>query len=295
MPKKMNGMSYKLIAPFYDILASNFVEDAKLWSGLIAEIKQQKESVVIYELGVGTGRVLEQVLDELGSEDKYIGIDISQELVSILDKKIVWWSSKGKTLPQIKTWLLDIRELDTRNNKPKADLIICPYSSLQHLTRKERNKLYKIVYSIAKPKGKFVFDDSTPSLPKIEASSHIVKSYIQPTLIYSDEQLGCYQISNESYPPEKCSHFMGSFISTWDEKEEYQKFTWIVEYWNHSNLNRVIEIHHYYPIPPLQTVLDLGSAGFVNIEVWTDYKRKAEMEKYWETDGTFIIKAVKEE
>lgn len=289
-------MSYKSIAPFYDVLASNFEEDAELWSKLIEEIKQQKGSVVIYELGVGTGRVLEQVLDKLRPEDKYIGIDISQELLSILHNKIVRWSSTGKTLPQIEVWPLDMTKLDTnKTNKPKADLIICPYSALQHLTEKKRNKLYKIVYSILKSKARFVFDDSTPSLPKIKASSDIVKSYIQPIFIYFDEQLGCYQFAKESYPSEKCFHFMGSFISIWDEKEEYQKFTWIVEYWNHSNLNRVIEIHHYYPIPPLQTVLDLGKAGFVNIEVWTDYNRHAETEKYWEADGAIIIKVVKEE
>ena len=76
----MSEINYKSIAPFYDIAASE-KEDAKLWKGLIKEIKHQKnQPLIIYELGIGTGRVLEQLLDELTPEDKYIGIDISKEL-----------------------------------------------------------------------------------------------------------------------------------------------------------------------------------------------------------------------
>jgi len=82
----MIEINYKSIAPFYDIAASE-KEDAKLWKGLIKEIKHQKnQPLIIYELGIGTGRVLEQLLDELTPEDKYIGIDISKELLSILER-----------------------------------------------------------------------------------------------------------------------------------------------------------------------------------------------------------------
>jgi len=285
----MIEINYKSIAPFYDIAASE-KEDAKLWKGLIKEIKHQKnQPLIIYELGIGTGRVLEQLLDELTPEDKYIGIDISKELLSILERKIKRWCTEIGTLPKIEIWSQDMREL-TNKIEPKADLIICPYSTLQHLTWNERKDLYKIVYSILNSKGIFVFDDSTPSLSKIKANSNVIKLWIGPVLIYFDKGLNCYQIVRSPNTSEKYLYTL-SYVSTWDEVKKCQKFTWITEYWNNSNFHRIIQIHYYYPIPPLQTVLDLSKVGFINIEVWTGYGRKSQIN--WETEGTIIIKAVK--
>jgi SAM-dependent methyltransferase len=150
----MGGEYPKSFARFYDLIYHQVRDSVDLDFFLRESCSQNGK---ILEIGVGTGRHFSKALEN--GADIY-GIDISEEMLNILNSKIRREDYYRVSLQDIVDFSFDF----------KFDLIIAPFRVMMHLTDKEDQlKAINNVYNHLNPGGKFIFDVFVPD-PKFLVS-----------------------------------------------------------------------------------------------------------------------------
>jgi ubiquinone/menaquinone biosynthesis C-methylase UbiE len=103
----------------------------------------------IVELGIGTGRISLKLAKEFNKN--IIGIDSSDKMLDILNKKIVKYKLTNKFI---------IKNQDMLNFKLDflPNIIILPFRTIGHFNINDRLKLFKNVYNNLQENGTFIFD-----------------------------------------------------------------------------------------------------------------------------------------
>jgi SAM-dependent methyltransferase len=115
----------------------------------------EKTSGKILEVGVGTGRLF---TDALGSGADIYGLDISEEMLKVLYKKI----------PDDQHFRISLQSITDFAYGHKFDLIVAPFRVIMHLIDKEDQiKALDNVYKHLNINGRFIFDAFIPDLSQI--------------------------------------------------------------------------------------------------------------------------------
>lgn len=139
-------------ARFYDLIYHQLRDDVDLafFQNAIRNTKGK-----ILEVGVGTGRLFTNAL-HMGAD--IYGLDISQSMIDILEKKL------GKD--QFKR--ISRQNIVDFNYDFKFDLIIAPFRVMMHLLDKEEQiKALNNVCRHLNPGGRFIFDAFVPDLKQL--------------------------------------------------------------------------------------------------------------------------------
>jgi len=125
----------------YNIIAQHFSKKRNyIWDDLKNLLQLVEKGDKVLDLGCGNGRVL-KVLKSRRKD--YLGIDFSENLISIARKKY----------PQANFKTADISKSETFNNLGKFDVCFC-VAVLHHFpTRKSQLKLLSNVYKVLKKDG----------------------------------------------------------------------------------------------------------------------------------------------
>ncbi|MEN8906300.1 MAG: GNAT family N-acetyltransferase [Clostridiales bacterium] len=152
--KNMVSDIYKKFAIYYDSYVDHFKEDIPLY------LKYINEDNDVLEIGCGTGRILKPLL---ASNCNVTGIDISEDMLKIANRKLISYINNGK-LDLIK---LDLSDYRIDRNFDRIFISFYTYNYL--LNDKERITFIKNVYSMLKDKGILIIDLFYPrSLKKPE-------------------------------------------------------------------------------------------------------------------------------
>jgi len=136
-------------ARFYDTIYDH-VRDATDHQYFMQKIMEAKGPVL--EIGTGTGRFF---LDALNQGADIYGIDVSPEMIKILENK----------LPEKEHHRLQVQDICTFKLDQKFDLIIAPFRVFMHLLSvEEQRKALNAVYTHLNPGGIFIFDLFIPNL-----------------------------------------------------------------------------------------------------------------------------------
>jgi SAM-dependent methyltransferase len=109
----------------------------------------------ILEIGVGTGRLFTNGLNQ--GADIY-GIDISEEMLAVLKKK----------LQVAHHYRISLQNIIDFNFDFKFDLIIAPFRVIMHLLNKEeQTRAIENVYNHLNKNGRFIFDTFIPDLKQL--------------------------------------------------------------------------------------------------------------------------------
>lgn len=149
---------YKYFSRYYDTIMEDV--DYRRWAWYICDLIESSgvsaESVL--EIGCGTGNVLFE-LEATGKFKKLIGLDLSQEMISIASEKAVNSGSSCRFL------VSDMKEFAFTQ---KFDLVICLFDSLNYLTEvDELKKAVMNVYFTLNDRKLFIFDSIL--MPKIRS------------------------------------------------------------------------------------------------------------------------------
>lgn len=155
---------------FYDCEAKKYYETRKKkwqeWENVLKILEKlsiESRKLRILELGCGSGRFVELLinwlnsLEDVGGKDikiEYVGVDLSKELLKYAEK-IVKSSADGLNVVfEFYQWdMIDFLESEKQEN---YDLVV-GFASIQHLTSwKERLLLMKMVYRVLKYDGSFL-------------------------------------------------------------------------------------------------------------------------------------------
>ncbi|MBR4241391.1 MAG: class I SAM-dependent methyltransferase [Eubacterium sp.] len=140
--------SYNIFAAYYDYLTENIDYDAGF--DFISGILNVNKSKKVIDLACGTGIMSEKLLE---SGFSVIGIDLSQEMLTVADSKL---SSIGGNYSLIKS------EMQNFALSEPADACICCLDSINHLTSEEDVlKTFKNVFCSIRNGGVFIFDVNT--------------------------------------------------------------------------------------------------------------------------------------
>lgn len=139
----------------YEAECAVAMSDAEFWKNVI---KKEKSSSVL-EIGCGTGRVAEYIIDYI---DWYGGIDISETFLEYFRQKDFFEDNKNK----IKIYQEDIREITIEE---KYDLVIFTSQFLGHIyTISDFIKIFEKVKNVLTSSGKVVIDYCNPDLRFLE-------------------------------------------------------------------------------------------------------------------------------
>ena len=148
----MTHLYPKNFARFYDLIYHQ-QRDSVDNEYFLNEISQTKGKIL--ELGVGTGRLFVNALKE--GADIY-GIDISQSMLEVLNKKLTKEQRKRISLQNITDFSFDF----------KFDLIIAPFRVVMHLLEKEKQiRAINNVFEHLNENGRFIFDVFVPDLSQL--------------------------------------------------------------------------------------------------------------------------------
>jgi len=137
----MTHLYPKNFARFYDLIYHQ-QRDSVDNEYFLNEISQTKGKIL--ELGVGTGRLFVNALKE--GADIY-GIDISQSMLEVLNKKLTKEQRKRISLQNIIDFSIDF----------KFDLIIAPFRVVMHLLEKEKQiRAINNVFEHLNKNGRFI-------------------------------------------------------------------------------------------------------------------------------------------
>ncbi len=137
-------MYYKNFAKIYDKFMShcNYDEWTEFVKARIKEFNIIGKNLL--DIGCGTGEVLLRLKDEF----KCSGIDLSEDMLTIANKKL---KNKG-----VKLFLGDMREFDTGE---RYDIVISLFDTVNHLTSLEDlNDLFNSVKNSLNEGGIYIFD-----------------------------------------------------------------------------------------------------------------------------------------
>lgn len=148
----MKAIYPEFYARFYDLIY-NTQRDGVDNDFFHKEIKKTPGKIL--EVGVGTGRIFTQALND--GADIY-GIDISQSMLDVLLKKT----------PAEHQHRISLQSIDDFSFDFKFDLIIAPFHMIMHLTEKEEQlRAIKNVYENLSINGRFIFDAFVPNLNQL--------------------------------------------------------------------------------------------------------------------------------
>jgi len=148
----MTHLYPKNFARFYDLIYHQ-QRDSVDNEYFLNEISQTKGKIL--ELGVGTGRLFINALKE--GVDIY-GIDISQSMIEVLNKKLTKEQRKRISLQNIIDFSFDF----------KFDMIIAPFRVVMHLLEKEKQiKAINNIFEHLNENGRFIFDVFVPDLSQL--------------------------------------------------------------------------------------------------------------------------------
>jgi len=109
----------------------------------------------ILEVGVGTGRLFS---DALNSGADIYGLDVSEEMLKVLYKKI----------PENQHFRISRQSITDFTYEHKFDLIVAPFRVIMHLIDKEdQMEALDNVYRHLNPNGRFIFDAFIPDLRQL--------------------------------------------------------------------------------------------------------------------------------
>ncbi len=140
----MNDKWDKLIALKYEQYASKYPMYRKT-SQFLVKLADIKEGMSVVDLCCGTGIAIKEIIKELGTSGKVIGIDSSKEMLAIAKKKF-----KQKNVSFIQA---SGEEAD-KAIKEKADIVLCN-SAFWHMNM---DKALHGIKNVLKDDGKFVFN-----------------------------------------------------------------------------------------------------------------------------------------
>ncbi len=193
----------------------------------------------VLELGCGTGRITIKLM-KAGID--ITGLDISERMLKLLEK------NAGKEGLKPKTCLGDMRDFKIDE---QFRLAIFPYRSFLHmLTRDDREKVLKNVYSHLEDGGKIVLHIYRPSEEELGCTGRLRK--IDKSEVIKDNKRYVLDWSMQYYPENRNADYV---ITVNDE--------------NGNEVNRFEMTISFVTLEELKTLL--GKAGFSNIKAYCGF------------------------
>jgi len=223
----MTHLYPKNFARFYDLIYHQ-QRDGVDNEYFLNEIVQTKGKIL--ELGVGTGRLFVNALKE--GADIY-GIDISQSMLAVLNKKLTKEQRKRISLQNIIDFSFNF----------KFDLIIAPFRVVMHLLEKEKQiKAINNVFEHLNENGRFIFDVFVPDLSQLING---IDNYTDFEGEYYDGRIIKRTISTKPDLINQIIHI--KFRLEWDEYNELKHDEWNVSlrFFFRYELEHLVERSHF--------------------------------------------------
>jgi ubiquinone/menaquinone biosynthesis C-methylase UbiE len=180
----------------------------------------------VLEVGVGTGRLFSDALES--GADIY-GLDISEEMLKILYKKI----------PEDKHFRISQQSITDFRYDHNFDLIIAPFRVIMHLIDKEdQMKALDNVYRHLNAGGRFIFDAFIPNL------NQLINGINNQTDFDDEYEPGLRMRRIVTTTPDLIHQTINiSFRMEWDEKDCTKKENWFLplRYFFRYELEHLIE------------------------------------------------------
>lgn len=225
------------------------IEKTASW---ILGTQKDKGKLNILDLGCGPGLYSEIFAEK---EHKVTGIDISKNSIEYAKKSA---KDKNLTITYLNKSYLDI---DLESNK--YDLVILIYTDFGVLTLPDRDKLLRMIFSVLKKGGTFIFDVLKDNelenkiSPKTweAASSGFWKG--SPYLALSESFL---------YPKEKVILFQHNIIHTEENIEIYRFWT---HFFSQNDISKILDAHGFIEINFRDDILPEGGLWNGNNVIFT--------------------------
>jgi len=225
------------------------IEKTASW---ILDTQKEKGKLNILDLGCGPGLYSEIFAEK---EHKVTGIDISKNSIEYAIK-----SAKDKNL---NITYLNKSYLDIDLESNKYDLVILIYTDFGVLTLPDRDKLLRMIFSVLKKGGTFIFDVLKDNelenkiSPKTWEATNDGFWKGSPYIALSESFL---------YPKEKVILFQHNIIDTEENIEIYRFWT---HFFSQNDISKILDAHSFIDINFREDILPEGGLWNGNNVIFT--------------------------
>ena len=225
------------------------IEKTASW---ILDTQKEKGKLNILDLGCGPGLYSEIFAEK---EHKVTGIDISKNSIEYAIK-----SAKDKNL---NITYLNKSYLDIDLESNKYDLVILIYTDFGVLTLPDRDKLLRMIFSVLKKGGAFIFDVLKDNelenkiSPKTWEATNDGFWKGSPYIALSESFL---------YPKEKVILFQHNIIDTEENIEIYRFWT---HFFSQNDISKILDAHSFIDINFREDILPEGGLWNGNNVIFT--------------------------
>ena len=225
------------------------IEKTASW---ILDTQKEKGKLNILDLGCGPGLYSEIFAEK---EHKVTGIDISKNSIEYAIK-----SAKDKNL---NITYLNKSYLDIDLESNKYDLVVLIYTDFGVLTLPDRDKLLRMIFSVLKKGGAFIFDVLKDNelenkiSPKTWEATNDGFWKGSPYIALSESFL---------YPKEKVILFQHNIIDTEENIEIYRFWT---HFFSQNDISKILDAHSFIDINFREDILPEGGLWNGNNVIFT--------------------------
>jgi len=225
------------------------IEKTASW---ILDTQKEKGKLNILDLGCGPGLYSEIFAEK---EHKVTGIDISKNSIEYAIK-----SAKDKNL---NITYLNKSYLDIDLESNKYDLVVLIYTDFGVLTLPDRDKLLRMIFSVLKKGGTFIFDVLKDNelenkiSPKTWEATNDGFWKGSPYIALSESFL---------YPKEKVILFQHNIIDTEENIEIYRFWT---HFFSQNDISKILDAHSFIDINFREDILPEGGLWNGNNVIFT--------------------------